>query len=213
GFEEFSQELLNRLNDTDSDINYVKDMLSSDKNLLLEELDALRADVDNISNDDRLNDLLESKLSLEDSFNSIREELTKFEELEGSLNELRENLLGLESYNDKFDNLHSEINRLSNSIDDLTSNNENIISNLDTISSNFEVLNNNFEDVNRNVSDFDSRLSSFKEDIDNAINKSLELENSISVYRKDLEDKLGGITNNINSLNNDSTIKDLFSEE
>ena len=31
GFEELSQELLNRLNDTDSEINYVKDMLSSDK--------------------------------------------------------------------------------------------------------------------------------------------------------------------------------------
>ena len=89
GFEEFSRELLNRLNDTDSDINYVKDMLSSDKNLLLEELDALRSEVDNINNDSRLNELLESKLSLEDSFSGIREELSKFDELEGSLNELR----------------------------------------------------------------------------------------------------------------------------
>ncbi|MBW5398146.1 hypothetical protein, partial [Brachyspira pilosicoli] len=48
---------------------------------------------------------------------------------------------------------------------------------------------------------------------DKAINKSLELENSISSYRKDLEDKLSGIENNINSLSNDSSVKDLFSEE
>ncbi|MEI0796697.1 hypothetical protein R4L75_12210, partial [Brachyspira pilosicoli] len=82
GFEEFSSELLNRLNDTDSDINYIKDMLSSDKNLLLEELDALRLEVENVHNDERLNELLDYKLSLEDSFNGIREELSKFDELE-----------------------------------------------------------------------------------------------------------------------------------
>ncbi|MBW5383793.1 hypothetical protein, partial [Brachyspira pilosicoli] len=68
-------------------INYIKDMLSSDKNLLLEELDALRLDVENVHNDERLNELLDYKLSLEDSFNGIREELSKFDELEGSLNE------------------------------------------------------------------------------------------------------------------------------
>ena len=67
GFEEFSRDLLNRLNDTDSDINYIKDMLSSDKNLLLEELDALRTEVENVNNDERLNELLDYKLSLEDS--------------------------------------------------------------------------------------------------------------------------------------------------
>ena len=259
GFEEFSRELLNRLNDTDSDINYIKDMLSSDKNLLLEELDALRSEVDNINNDSRLNELLESKLSLEDSFSGIREELSKFDELEGSLNELRENLLDLESYNDKFDNLNADVYRLSSSVEELrgeidreaenynyrfnelssnmdrlasssddldrmveelrgevrelSSGNENIISNIDTISSNFEVLNNNFESVNTNVNDLDNRLSSFREDIDKAINKSLELENNIRDYRKDLEDKIVGIENNINSLSNDSGVKDLFSEE
>ncbi|MBW5392717.1 hypothetical protein, partial [Brachyspira pilosicoli] len=151
GFEEFSSELLNRLNDTDSDINYIKDMLSSDKNLLLEELDALRLEVENVHNDERLNELLDYKLSLEDSFNGIREELSKFDELEGSLNELRDSVSELDgsllsSINASIDELkkeyndvHLEIDKLNGSIEELSLNNENVSANLDTISSNFEV--------------------------------------------------------------------------
>ena len=124
GFEEFSSELLNRLNDTDSDINYIKDMLSSDKNLLLEELDALRLEVENVHNDERLNELLDYKLSLEDSFNGIREELSKFDELEGSLNELRGNVSELEgsllsSINASIDELKKEYNDVHLEIDKL----------------------------------------------------------------------------------------------
>ncbi|MBW5409825.1 hypothetical protein E6A50_05525, partial [Brachyspira hampsonii] len=91
-FEDFTSNLLDRMNNSENDINYVKDVIVENRNAFLEKIDNIKRDIESIKDDNTIAQLALDKQSLEDSFNTIKDDFGKLSDLETALYQLRDNV-------------------------------------------------------------------------------------------------------------------------
>ncbi|MCZ9965659.1 coiled-coil domain-containing protein [Brachyspira hyodysenteriae] len=91
-FEDFTSNILERMNNSENDMNYVKDVIVENRNTFLEKIDNIKRDIESIKEDNTIAQLALDKQSLEDSFNTIKDDFGKLADLENALSQLRDNV-------------------------------------------------------------------------------------------------------------------------
>lgn len=201
-FEEFTTTLLDRVNTSESDINYIKDLLYEDKTLILEQIENLKDELYALRDDDTISRLSLEKAALEESFNAIKNDFTKLEELESNLYQLKDNMSDVDI------NLRDEVKDLSSKLEELDYRIR------EDVSKDLEDYSNDLSNLNTNVDTLNSYIEAIRENIQDSLNKSEELENAISKDREELENKLSLIKENLLSMSGKNEgIESLFNEE
>ena len=168
-FDEFSKNLLMRLTDNESDINYIKDVLSEERTHLISQIEILRKDVDDIKDDNRVTVLSEEKAVLENSLTALRDDFDKIIDLEKDFVTLKNRMEGIDS------GLKDDVKELSDKLKDLRNNlEEKIEKDSNGLYKDLESLNHDFETVKKNMSSFLE-----KEEIEDLLNKEKDRFTSI----------------------------------
>ena len=160
-FDEFSRNLLMRLTDNESDIHYIKDVLSEERSHLISQIELLRKDVDDIKDDNTVTVLSEEKAVLENSLTALRDDFDKIIDLENDFVTLKNRMEGIDS------GLKDDVKDLSDKLRDLKNNlEERIEKDSNGLYRDLESLNNNFEAVRKDMSSFFN-----KDEIEEMLNK------------------------------------------
>ena len=183
-FDEFSKNLLMRLTDNESDIHYIKDVLSEERSHLIYQIELLRKDVDDMKDDNTVEVLSEEKAVLENSLTALRDDFDKIMNLEKDFVELRDRMEGIDS------GLKDDVSDLTKKLKDFKDNLEDRIEkDSDGLYRDMENLNRNFESVKNNISSlvdknyFESLINGEKERL-NSIFENLASNN------EDFKDRL-----------------------
>ncbi|MEI0605307.1 hypothetical protein R4K55_13915, partial [Brachyspira alvinipulli] len=187
-FEDFTNDLLDRVNTSESDINYLKDLLYEDKVSLLEKIDNLKLEVNSVKEDNTMAQLVFDKQSLEDSFNSLKNDFSKLDELETTVYQLRDNIEDAVLGND------TKYGVLSEDIDSLRKNIKYSIDKSleleDSILKEKEELENKLSSIRENLSNVLGKNNSVEELFKEEVNRLDELFNNFKIGNAEFKDRL-----------------------
>ncbi|PPS22232.1 hypothetical protein DJ52_06145 [Brachyspira murdochii] len=183
-FDEFSKNLLMRLTDNESDIHYIKDVLSEERSHLISQIELLRKDVDDIKDDNTVTVLSGEKAVLENSLTALRDDFDKIMDLEKDFVSLKNRMEGIDS------GLKDDVKDLSDKLKSFRDNlEEKIEKDSNGLYKDIENLNKNFETVKNNISSLLDR-----NEVELLINNEKERLNSIfeslASNNEDFKDRL-----------------------
>ena len=124
--------------------------------------------------DDTITQLVLEKESLENSFNAIKDNFAKLEELENNLYQLRDDM------SDSDVNLRDDVKNLSSKLEELEG----------RIRYDIEDYSNDMNNINSNISTLHGYIDAIKNNMQESMSKSSELEDSILRNKEELENKL-----------------------